>query len=99
MTQSFDELFAPKAMTLDELFAAIRPPPLLPVSYPPSDNSDFMSPSSAAGVNTPQPIPLDKILAGATRSPVNMSNFGYPRSGGPGNGNDEALASIESDDL
>ncbi len=37
MTKSFDELFAPKAMSLDELFAAIQPPPLLPVSYPSHD--------------------------------------------------------------
>jgi hypothetical protein len=35
MTQSFDELYAPKAMSLDELFAAIRPPPLKPVEYDP----------------------------------------------------------------
>ena len=35
MTQSFDEIYAPKAMSLDELFAAIRPPPLKPVEYDP----------------------------------------------------------------
>jgi hypothetical protein len=58
MTKSFDELYAPKAMSLDELFAAIRPPPLLPVSYPPSDNSDFMSPSSR--VCTQLGIPSEK---------------------------------------
>jgi hypothetical protein len=61
MPISFDELFAPKPMTLDELFAAIRPPPLLPVSYPPSDNSDFMSQTSSSGVNMPQPIPLAQL--------------------------------------
>ena len=32
MTRSFDELYPPRAMTLDELFAAIQPP-LLPVGY------------------------------------------------------------------
>src|SRR6266700_283920 len=94
MTQSFDELFAPKAMSLDELFAAIRPPPLLPVSYPLSDNSDFMSPSSAAGANMPQPIPSDRLWAGVQPAPLQKLN--YPDA--PGNGNDEAL-SIQSDDL
>ena len=34
MTKSFDEIYAPKAMSLDELFAAIQPLPLLPLSYP-----------------------------------------------------------------
>ncbi len=70
MTQSFDELFAPKAMSLDELFAAIRPPPLLPVSYPPSDNSDFMSSRSVAGVNAPQSIPLDRLWGGVPPAPL-----------------------------
>src|SRR5712671_580369 len=95
MPQSFDELFAPKAMSLDELFAAIRPPPLLPVSYPPSDNSDFMSPSSAAALNMPQSIPSDRLWAGVQPAPLQKLN--YPSA--PGNGNDEPLASIQSDDL
>src|SRR6266700_5983873 len=99
MTKSFDELFAPKAMSLDELFAAIQPPPLLPVSYPPSGNIDFMSPSFAGGVNAPQPIPLNQFMPRTTPAPQDTYNFGYPGSGVPGNGNDEALASIESDDM
>ncbi|HYK80857.1 MAG TPA: hypothetical protein VEU95_14580 [Micropepsaceae bacterium] len=74
MTRSFDELFAPKAMSLDELFAAIRPPPLLPVSYPPSDNSDFMSPSSGPGVNKPQPISQDRLRDGLLPVPPQQQN-------------------------
>jgi hypothetical protein len=99
MTKSFDELFAPKTMSLDELFAAIRPPPLLPLNYPPSDNSDFMSPSFAGGVNAPHPIPLNQFLPRTTPAPHDTYNFGDPGSGWPGNGNDQALASIDSDDL
>src|SRR4051812_46644050 len=97
MTRSFDEIYAPKAMSLDELFAAIRPPPLLPVSYPPSDNSDFMSPSSAAGLNATQPISQGRLSTGAQPAPLNIFNFGYPGSGAPGNRNDEALSLIQSD--
>src|SRR6266567_1346124 len=78
MTQAFDELFAPKAMSLDELFAAIRPPPLLPVSYPPSDNSDFMSSRSVAGVNAPQSIPLDRLWGGVPPAPLKPLNYRDP---------------------
>ena len=35
MTRSFDELYPPRAMTLDELFAALQPPPLLTLGYDP----------------------------------------------------------------
>jgi len=52
--QSFDELFAPKAMSLDELFAAIRPPPLLPVRYGPSDDDAYAPTSSSPAANMPQ---------------------------------------------
>lgn len=82
MTQSFDELYAPKAMSLDELFAAIRPPPLLPVSYAPPDNSDFMSSSSASGVNMPQPISPDRLWAGMRPmplAPLNVAPEDAPR--------------------
>jgi hypothetical protein len=63
MTKSFDELYAPKAMSLDELFAAIRPPPLLPVRYEPSDNSNFVSASSPSAANIPQAISPDRFWA------------------------------------
>ncbi len=75
MTQSLDELYAPKAMSLDELFAAIQPPPLLPVSYPPSDNSDFMSAISASAANVPQPISPDRLRGGLLPAPLEQLNY------------------------
>lgn len=54
MTKSFDELYAPKAMSLDELFAAI---------YEPSDNSNFVSASSPSASNIPQAISPDRFWA------------------------------------
>src|SRR5258708_35379965 len=78
MSQSFDDQFAPKAMSLDELFAAIRPPPLLPISYPPSDDSDFMSSRSVAGVNAPQSIPLGRLWGGVPPAPLTPLNYRDP---------------------
>src|SRR6266576_3139843 len=75
MTQSLDELYAPKAMSLDELLAAIQPPPFLPVSYPPSDNSDFMSAISASAANVPQPISPDRLRGGVRPAPVQQLNY------------------------
>jgi hypothetical protein len=73
MTRSLDELYVPKAMSLDELFAAIRPPPLLPVGYGPSGNSGSTAPSFAPAANTAQPIPPDRLWAGV--QPVPLSSF------------------------
>src|SRR5258708_38039084 len=80
MTQSLDELYAPKAMSLDELFAAIRPPPLLPVRYEPSGNSDSLATSSGSAGNLPQQIPQDRLWAGAQPAP--LSSFPENRSFG-----------------
>jgi len=41
-------------MSLDELFAAIRPPPLLPVRYGPSDDDAYAPTSSSPAANMPQ---------------------------------------------
>ncbi len=72
MTQSLDELYAPKAMSLDELLAAT---PFLPVSYPPPDNSDFMSAISASAANVPQPISPDRLRGGVRPAPVQQLNY------------------------
>ena len=78
MTKSFDELYAPKAMSLDELFAAIRPPPLFPANYQPSDdNSAFTPGSSASAANMRQPIPPDRSWAGVQSAP--LTSFGAPQ--------------------
>src|SRR5258708_470499 len=76
MTKSFDELYAPKAMSLDELFAAIRPPPLFPANYQPSDdNSAFTPGSSASAANIPQPISPDRLWAGVQPAPLRPVNI------------------------
>ena len=68
MPQSFDEQYAPKAMSLDELFAAIRPPPLLPVRYGPSDDDAYAPASSAPAANMPQATPSATPNSVVTRS-------------------------------
>jgi hypothetical protein len=78
MTKSLDELFAPRAMSLDELFAAIRPPPLLPVRYEPSSYNASMAASSASGVNMAQPISPDRSWVGALPEP--LQQLSYPGS-------------------
>jgi hypothetical protein len=75
MTKSLDELYAPKAMSLDELFAALRPPPLLPVGYGSSDNGASMPASSAPAANMAQPIPLNLLLGGAQSVPLTQLNY------------------------
>src|SRR6266700_6000884 len=68
MPQSFEELYAPKEMSLDELFAAIRPPPLLPVRYGPSDDDAYAPASSAPAANMPQATPSATPNSVVTRS-------------------------------
>ena len=68
MTQSSDELYTPKAMSLDELLAAIRPPRLLPLGYGTSDNSAPPA-SFASGTSTPQPVQPDRLWAGEGAGP------------------------------
>jgi hypothetical protein len=75
MTKSLDELYAPKAMSLDELFAAIRPPPLLPVRYEPSGNNASVQASSPYASNMPQPIPRDRLWSGVQPTPLTALNY------------------------
>jgi murein DD-endopeptidase MepM/ murein hydrolase activator NlpD len=104
MTRSLDELYAPKAMSLDELFAAIRPAPLKPGTYPPSDNGGF-TPADFAAMNAPQPIAPDRLWAGVQPGPLNGFNYaghsGFAGPGGPDSRGamNDAVASIHNDDL
>ena len=97
MTQSFDELYAPKAMTLDELFAAIRPPPVLPVQYPPPDSNVDPWARIASAANMPQPTSQDWFRGGMQSAPFNgindSSGLGYSEISNAGR------ASIPNDDL
>ena len=81
--QSLDELYAPKAMSLDELFAAIQPPPLLPVGYEPSDSSASPPASFSSDANTTQQIPPDRLSARVQPNPFATLNYPNTQQAGP----------------